>query len=105
MKGNCDKMKEALSVDKFIQGLPSNVKDEYKDAFYLYCTLLDALKYGASTKDSVGMHILDDTFTFYYDDYKWCKNCDYAVRHSQSVRSIVLNKLESDNLLLSLLNT
>ena len=105
MEGNFGTMKEALSVDKFIQGLPGYIKDEYEDAFYLYCTLLDALKYGASTKDSVGMHILGDTFSFYYDDYKWCKNCDYAVRHSQSVRSIVLNKLERDNLLSSLLNT
>ena len=105
MKGNCGKMKEKISVDKFIQGLPSYVKDEYEDAFYLYCALLDALKYSASTKDSVCIHILDDKFSFYYDHYKWCNNCDYAVRHSQSVRSIVLNKLESDILLSSLLNT
>ena len=93
MKGHCGKMKDALSVDKFIQGLQSYVKDEYEDAFYLYCALLDSLKYGESTKESVGMHIIDDTFTFYYDDYKWCKSCDYALRKSESAKSILLHKI------------
>ena len=46
-------MQEVLCVDKLIQGLQLHKKDDYEDAFYLYCALLDALKYGASTKESV----------------------------------------------------
>ena len=62
IKRNCGKIQEALCVDKLIQGLQLHKKDDYEDEFYVYCTLLDALKYGASKKESVGMHIIDDTF-------------------------------------------
>ena len=96
---------DTLSVDKFIQVFPGYIKDDYEDAFYLYLTLIDALKYGTSTKESVGMHILDDRFHLYYDEYKWCKNCDHTECRSLFIPSIQLPKLESNNVLSSLLNT
>ena len=69
---------DTLSVDKFIQVFPGYIKDDYEDAFHLYLKLINALKYGTSTKESVGMHIIDDRFHLYYYEYKWCKNCDHT---------------------------
>ena len=85
-------MKEELCVDKLIQGLQLHKKGDYEDPYYLYCELLDALRYGTSMKECVGMHIIDNILRFYYDDYKWCKSCDYTLCNSTSDKVLCYKK-------------
>ena len=98
-------MQEALRIDKLIQGLHLHKKGEYEDPFYLYCALLNALRYGISMKECVGMHIIDNIFSCYYDDYKWCKSCDYTACNRTCITRIFLTKNKTNSSISSLLNS
>ena len=52
----------------------------------------------------MGIHIIDNMFRFYYDDYKWCKSCDHTLCKITSDKNIVLQKEEGDNCISSLLH-
>ena len=70
-------MQEPLCIDKLIQGLKLYTKVYCRDSFYLYCELIYSLRYGKSIKEGVGMHVIENISSCYYDNYKWCKICDY----------------------------
>ena len=86
-----------MCIDKLMQELMLYQKGKYEDALYLYHTLIDALRYGTSIEGAVGMHIIDELFNCYSDDYKWCNHCDYAAYTPTSTNTTVLkrNKTES----------
>ena len=85
-------MQEELFVDKLIQGLEVHKNGEFEDPYLLYSELLDSLRYGKSMKECVGIHIIENIFRFYYDDYKWYKSCDYTLCDSTSAKKYCVTK-------------
>ena len=71
-------MQDPLNIDNLIQGLEFYKKVDYEYSFYLYHALIDALRYSTSIKGAVWMHIIENIFICYYEDYKWCNNCEYT---------------------------
>ena len=51
IKRDFGQVQEALCVDKLIQGLQLHKNGDYEDPYYLYCELLDVLRYGTSIKE------------------------------------------------------
>ena len=98
-------MQEPLRIDKLIQGLKLYTKGDYEDSFYLYCALIDALRYSTSIKGGVGMHVIENIFSCYFGYYKWCKSCDYTACNPTCTTSIVLTKNKTSDSISSLLNS